>query len=154
MRSGRDTMSKATVVSFVVLVAVILAACGGGAGTSNPLASTKWQVTDYADPKNTTGMTTVLPGTNLTTEFGAVNQLSGSAGCNSYSGTYQAQGESLTISSPLAVTMMMCAENVMAQESVFLTNLQAVKGYKLQENGQQLHLLNDKGQVTIIYKKQ
>jgi putative lipoprotein len=99
-------------------------------------------------------MTTVISGTLLTTEFGATNQLSGSAGCNSYSGTYTVQGESLTISSPLAVTMMACAPDVMAQEAVFLANLKAAKGYKLQHNGQQLHLLNDKGQVTIILKKQ
>ena len=50
--------------------------------------------------------------------------------------------------------MMACPADVMAQETVFLSDLQAAKGYKLQENGQQLHLLNDKGQVTIIYKKQ
>ena len=146
-------MSRFTLVLFVV-VAVLLTACGSSGSVSNPLASTKWQVTDYANPANPTGMTTVWLGTTLTTEFGAVNQLNGSAGCNTYSGTYQVQGESLTISSPLAVTMMACPADVMAQETVFLSNLQAAKGYKLQDNGQQLHLLNDKGQVTIIYQKQ
>ncbi len=71
-------MSKLTVVLSVIIGAVVLAACGGGGG-SNPLANTKWQVTDYADPKNTTGMTSVLPGTTLTTEFGVPNKLSGTA---------------------------------------------------------------------------
>jgi heat shock protein HslJ len=127
--------------------------CGSSSSSSNPLANTKWQVTDYADPKNTTGMTTVLSGTMLTAEFSADNKLAGSAGCNSYSGTYQVQGESLTIPGPLAVTMMMCAENVMAQEQVFLTNLQAVASYKLDSAEPQLHLLNSKGQVIILLKK-
>ncbi len=48
-------MSKVTAALSVVVVAVMLAACGGSGSGSNPLANTKWQVTDYADPRNTTG---------------------------------------------------------------------------------------------------
>jgi heat shock protein HslJ len=147
-------LSKVTAVLLAGVVVVALAACGGSSAGSNPLSNTQWQVTDYANPAQPTGMSTVLLRSTLTAEFSADGKISGSAGCNSYSGTYTVQGESLTVSSPLAVTMMMCAEDVMAQETVFLTNLQAVKGYKLEENGQKLHLLNDKGQVTILLDKQ
>ena len=147
-------MTKVTTVLLVGVIVVALAACGGSSTGSNPLANTKWQVTDYANPAQPTGMSTVLLGTTLSAEFSADNKVGGSAGCNTYSGTYQVQGESLTVSSPLAVTMMMCAEDVMAQETAFLANLQAAKGYKLEENGQKLHLLNDKGQVTILFNKQ
>lgn len=120
----------------------------------NPLVGPTWQVTDYADPRNTTGMTTVLKDTTLTAIFGADNTLSGAAGCNSYSGTYLLEGDSLMIPGPLATTMMACAEEVMAQETVFLTNLQAVAGYKIDEVEPQLHLLNDIGQVIILLKQQ
>ncbi len=101
-------------------------------------------------------MTTVLSGTTLTADFSANNKIGGSAGCNTYSGTYQVQGESLTISSPLAVTMMMCSTptGIMEQEAVFLNLLQLVKAYKLSDVEPQLHLLNDKGQVIILLKKQ
>jgi heat shock protein HslJ len=121
--------------------------------TVNPLADTRWQVTDYADPSNTTGMTTVLLETTLTADFSADYAISGSAGCNTYSGGYQLDGQSLTISGPLATTAMACAEDVMAQETVFLTNLQAVAGYKLENVEPQLHLLNGRGQVIILLKK-
>ncbi len=149
-------MSKVTAALSVVVVAVLLAACGGSGSGSNPLASTKWQVTDYADPRNTTGMTTVLSGTTLTADFSADNKIGGTAGCNTYSGTYQVQGESLIISSPLAVTMMMCSTptGIMEQEAVFLNLLQLVKAFKLSDVEPQLHLLNDKGQVIILLKKQ
>ncbi len=123
---------------------------GACAATDNPLAGTQWQATDYADPKNTTGMTNVLKDTTLTANFGADNVISGSAGCNTYSGAYQVAGTSLTIPGPLATTMMACAEDVMAQETVFLTNLQAVKSYKLDDVEPKLHLLNEKGQVIIL----
>lgn len=125
----------------------------GVCATGNPLSGTSWQVTDYADPSNTTGMTTVLPDTTLTADFADDNTISGSAGCNNYSGAYQVQGDSLTIPGPLATTMMMCAEDVMAQETVFLTNLQAVAGYKLDDVEPQLHLLNSKGQAIILLRK-
>jgi heat shock protein HslJ len=121
---------------------------------ANPLVGPTWQVTDYADPRNTTGMTTVLLDTTLTAIFGADNTISGSGGCNTYSGAYVLEGDALSISGPLATTMMMCAEEVMAQETVFLTNLQAVAGFKIDEVEPQLHLLNDKGQVIILLKQQ
>jgi heat shock protein HslJ len=130
-----------------------VASLSGACATDNPLAGTQWQVTDYADPNNTTGMTTVLLDTTLTADFGADNLIGGSAGCNTYSGAYQVDGLSLTIPGPLATTMMACADDVMAQETVFLTNLQAVAGYKIDSVEPQLHLLNDKGQVIILLRK-
>jgi hypothetical protein len=42
----------------------------------------------------------------------------------------------------------------MAQETVFLNNLQAVQGYKLDTVEPRLHLLNDKGQAIILLKTQ
>jgi heat shock protein HslJ len=45
---------------------------------------------------------------------------------------------------------MACTEDVMAQETVFLTNLQAVQGFELDDVEPKLHLLNEKGQVIIL----
>jgi heat shock protein HslJ len=132
----------------------IVSTLTGACAAKNPLANTRWQVTDYADPINTTGMTNVSLGTTLTVDFSADSKIGGSAGCNAYSGTYRLDGQSLTIPGPLATTMRACAEDVMAQETVFLTNLQAVAGYKLDNVEPQLHLLNDKGQVIILLKRQ
>lgn len=124
------------------------------APAAHPLVGPTWQVTDYADPRNTTGMTTVLLDTTLTAVFGADNTISGAAGCNSYAGMYLLEDDSLTIPGPLATTMMACAEEVMAQETVFLTNLQAVAGYSIDDVAPQLHLLNEKGQAIILLRQQ
>ena len=65
----------------------------------NPLANTYWTLSNYWDG---TQMQSVLPGTLLTTNFGASGGVSGSGGCNTYTASYQVSGSSLSISSPLA----------------------------------------------------
>jgi heat shock protein HslJ len=133
----------------VVVVAATIAACGDDGAASNPLAGTKWQMQDYADPSNTTGMTTVLSGAIPTIEFGEDDKVSGSGGCNTYQGTYTVDGESLTFG-PLATTMMACSDpaGVMEQEAVFLAQLQSAAGYRIDSD--QLHILNDKGYLVIL----
>jgi heat shock protein HslJ len=135
----------------------MIAACGGGA--ANPLAGTKWQMQDYANPAITTGMSTVLSGAIPTIEFGEDDAspdgaiVSGSGGCNTYQGTYTVDGESLTFG-PLAATLMACSdpEGVMEQEAVFLAQLQSATGYRI--DGDQLHILNDKGHLVILFSPQ
>ena len=153
---NRVTKIVAGLVATAVL-AVLIAACGGG--TANPLAGTKWQMQDYADPAITTGMSTVLIGAIPTIEFGEDDApsgdgvVSGSGGCNDYQGTYTVDGESLTFG-PLAATLMACSdpEGVMEQEAAFMAQLQSAAGYKI--DGGQLHILNDKGHLVILLNPQ
>lgn len=153
MNQVHNPMNRKIVTSVAVLslLAVAITACV--MGTTNPLANTKWNVTDYSNPANPTGMTTVLLGPAVTMDFAATGTLSGSGGCNTYSGTYKVDGQSLTIS-PLQSTMMACAtpEGVMEQEAAFLTALQSTRSYKLE--GTQLDLLDEKGQLQVLATKQ
>jgi heat shock protein HslJ len=153
---NRVTRIVAGLVAIAVL-AVMIAACGGGA--ANPLAGTKWQMQDYANPAVTTGMSTVLSGAIPTIEFGEDDApsddgvVSGSGGCNTYQGTYTVDGESLTFG-PLAATEMACSdpEGVMEQEAVFLAQLQSAAAYRI--DGEQLHILNEKGHLVILLNPQ
>ena len=78
--------------------------------------------------------------------------LGGSAGCNSYAGSYELRGDSLTIPGPPAATAMACAEDVMGQEQVYLTLLQQVAGFTIDDVEPRLHLLNDKGQAIVLLR--
>ena len=49
--------------------------------------------------------------------------MSGSSGCNTYSGGYKLDGSTVTIG-PLASTRMACDQALMDQETAFLTALQ------------------------------
>ena len=145
----RTTKILARLAIAIVLVAT-LAACGGGGSTSNPLAGTKWKMQDYAGP---TGFVTVLKGAVPTIEFGEDDQVSGTGGCNDFTGTYTVDGEALTFG-PLAATMKACSEpdGVMEQETAFMGLLQSAAGYKL--DGGQLQILNDQGHVVILLNRQ
>jgi heat shock protein HslJ len=111
----------------------------------NPLANTFWTLSNYWDGAQ---MTSVLPGSVLTTNFDATNNVSGSGGCNSYSATYQVGGSTLAISPPLA-TGVSCAPDVNAQEQAFFTAIELVMSFNIE--GGQLYLLNGSGTVVLEY---
>jgi heat shock protein HslJ len=81
--------------------------------------------------RNNAGETvSVLPGTSITLNING-NQVSGSAGCNTYNTTYAQNGEELAVQPP-QVTAMTCGEpaGIMEQESQYLANLQVVSSYR------------------------
>ena len=143
-------LRRILVVMGVIAVILLAAGCAGG---GDSLAGTRWQAQDYYDPNNAADMSTVLMDTSLTAEFGDDGQLSGSGGCNSYTGSYEADGDSLSIG-PLGLTMMMCEqpEGIMDQEMAFLSALQSADSQARQ--GEQLHILNDEGQVVVVFNPQ
>ena len=74
----------------------------------------------------------VLPGTQITAVLGANNSLTGSAGCNTYSTTYQINGANLTIAPPSAGKKV-CPDpqGIMEQEQSYLAALTKVNGFQV-----------------------
>ena len=91
-----------------------------------------------------------LAGRAPSAEF-AADQISGSAGCNTYFGTYEVSDGEITIGD-LAVTEMWCMEpeGVMDQEEAFLAALASVTGYRLA--GEQLELLDGTGETILSFE--
>ncbi len=88
-------------------------------GSQGGLEGTVWVLTD------------TLPDTEVTAVF-KDGQVSGSAGCNRYSGTYTVDPAKGTIQfGPLAATMMMCQPEIMDQENEFLNAMQSATGYRV-----------------------
>jgi heat shock protein HslJ len=122
----------------VLLVALALAACGPLAGGSTGgdgdqvggLAGTAWTLDTYLNSEGE--VVSLLPETRqITAEFSAV-EVSGDAGCNSYFGSYDADGGRMEIG-PLAWTEMYCfPDELMAQESDYLTALQSAASYRIE----------------------
>jgi heat shock protein HslJ len=72
-----------------------------------------------------------IPGSEITALFDN-GQVSGSAGCNTYQGTYRstrAAGRNTIEFGPLATTRMMCDEPLMEQEGLYLTALESATEY-------------------------
>ena len=128
---------------ILVPLAVIAVTAGAGAATS-PLTANAWTVSTLVGKAP-------LAQTELTAEFTATGSVSGSAGCNRYSGHYTSSGSALKISS-LISTQMACATKIMAQESVFLKALASARSYAV--SGSTLTLRTAGGKTLATFKAQ
>ncbi len=91
-----------------------------------------WVLQEYGQP--------LLPDTMITIEFTNDGQFHGSAGCNSYFGSYAFDSDNL-ITNPIGSTEMWC-EDFMDQESAFLQMLQAATGLTVTETKLTIHTPN------------
>lgn len=108
-----------------------------------PLVGTTWTLTTIASGD---AVSSVLNGTEVTAEFTADGTVSGSAGCNRYSGSYTWTSDQLSFSA-LASTKMACADDVMAQESAFLTSMGEVASFAIE--GAQLTVSDASGAMLL-----
>ena len=121
-------MKKKSIFLILGLAVIVslLAACGGDRQSADPLAGTSWRLLFYRK-------STVLEGTETTIHF-ENGEISGSAGCNSYFGMYQINGQNIT-TSQIGATEMYCDEpaGLWEQEVFFLETLGDAQRYELSE---------------------
>lgn len=109
------------------------------------LSDTSWLVQAYNNGRE--AVTTPLEGTQMTVKFDSEGRVSGSSGCNMFSGSYSDDGTTLSIG-PLATTRLACAIPILQQEQAFLTALQASTQYEL--TSEQLTLRNPEGATQVV----
>jgi len=90
-----------------------------------------WVLESYGDPDSPTA---VIADTRVTAEF-AAGQVTGSAGCNNYFGSYEVGRESMEFG-PVGSTMMNCAEpeGRMDQEYAYLQALGNAERYEVKDD--------------------
>jgi len=128
---------------LLMILLLTLAACVSSSSQSNdPLEGTNWQLIFYRK-------TTVIDDTHITTNF-ENGEITGSAGCNSYFGAYQVDGQDLTIGQ-LGMTEMYCMEpeGLMEQESTYLEYLADAQSYEITD-GRLIIFLS--GQETLTFE--
>ena len=105
-------------------------------------------MTNYFDGSATA---TKLPGTTVTVLFGEDGEVSGSAGCNTFTGTYTVGSGGTLAVGPLATTSTTCAEpeGIMDQEAAYLAALQSAAEFSIEAD--QLYILNGSGAAVIEY---
>ncbi len=112
------------------------------------LAGPTWRLTAYNNGRG--GVQSILADTQPTALFGADGQLSGSGGCNTFSGPYQSTASSLSIG-PLASTFKACEQPIMEQEAAYLQALQQTSTYRF-DNGR-LVLVDTRGATQAIFER-
>ena len=145
-------MRVRTVATLMLLVALPLGACAsstdtGSGGTPPPsLAGTAWDLAQYA-PAGTTELTPVPDGVTPTAEF-TEDQVSGSGGCNRFSGGYTTDGDTIEIG-PLASTAMACIGDAGQVETDYLARLDEAATYAITDGT--LTMSDGTGQVVLSY---
>ena len=96
------------------------------------LTDTPWQLLSFNNGKG--GMVSNLATSKITAVFDQDGMVSGNAGCNDYNGSYEIDGDKLTVG-PLATTRKMCDEpqDVMETEQAFLKNLESAATFTIEE---------------------
>jgi len=108
----------------------------------NPLANTSWQL------QSMQGAGDVPPDVVITAYFSADGSLSGSGGCNSYTTSYVANGDVITIHAP-AGTGALCGDPIDSFEQTYLGLLPQAANFEI--NGGQLVIRNNGGDPILRY---
>jgi len=134
---------RSLVAMALAATAVSCAHTGGAGGTAEPepsLSGTTWRFYDM-------GQDTLADPSKTELRIDPDGKVSGSTGCNRFTGTATMVGTSLSFS-PFATTRMLCDPGLMRQESLILTALQSVKSFALVESDR-LNLLDATGQPLL-----
>lgn len=140
-------------ITVIILIAIAFgvnhSVAAQGTGLPAEMLGVEWSLVSIQSAPGTAEDTT---GKGLTIKFDASGLASGSGGCNTFRGGYTAgEGQTLTFS-PLATTLMACAEPEVAErETTYLKALEGVGSYKL--DGASLQLIFSNGQGILSYTK-
>ena len=122
----------------------LLAACSliPGLGVENlPLTGTPWTLTGLTGQQ-------LPPDVTVTATFDQEGQLSGSAGCNLYSGPYTVEVNQISMG-PFQLTRKACPPPVMEIEGAYLTVLQAAARHEI--TGNSLTLQSPSGGALAVF---
>ena len=93
--------------------------------------------------------TDIVAGTTVTLKFGDDGRATGSTGCNSYSGTYQVRGDSLSFGRLISTRRACLDQNANQQEQRFLSALEMANRFRL--NANRLTILSDRGRNVLNF---
>lgn len=110
------------------------------------LENSKWRLTFFGAPD---AETPVVENSTITLEFSADGKAGGAAGCNTYGGSYEVQGEQLLFGEMVS-TLMACADQaVMDQELLYLTALQSAGRFEV--TGDTLKIWHDGEDSVLVF---
>lgn len=159
----KTILKRHTTLFLVILLSLLLAACDtadttntatpvingeGGAGAGDPLANTQWTLVSMGAPGAETAVTADR---SLTLEFRPGGQVGGNGGCNSFGGSYQVDGNTISFAE-IVSTLMACAEEqVMEQEQQYLGALERANEFEV--TGDNLVISYDNGQGVLNFTR-
>jgi putative lipoprotein len=89
----------------------------------------------------------IIDNSNVTISFTQDGKISGSGGCNFYSGNYEASDKILNVVGGVALTQKACAPALMKQDQKLLTVLQQAQSYSI--NNDSLTIVSKNGRTIM-----
>jgi heat shock protein HslJ len=118
---------------------------------SQSLAGTSWDVMNLNNGRQ--AVVGIVSGATLTMAFDNDGGVSGSTGCNRFTATYRAEGDTLRLSS-VATTRMACPDPALAeQEQAFLRALESVATLSFEGNRLDLRTADDALALVLVRKR-
>jgi len=114
--------------------------------TTMALEGTPWKLDGYLNGQGE--WVSVLAGSEVTAQFDA-GQVGGSAGCNSYFGSYEISGDSLTMGLIGSTEMYCVEEGLMDQEGAYLAALGNAASYRISDG--KLHIADAEGSTLLTF---
>lgn len=114
---------------------LLLALAVPAAAAAEGLAGSEWRPLTLAGAPFPEGV-------EATVQFGADGRLTGSGGCNRFTGSYAIEGETLTIG-PVAATRMLCPEPAMSAEAALFRVLSEARSFV--RDGAELNIAGEGG---------
>ncbi len=109
----------------------------------------EWEITGYLiGSGETAAVTSPIVGSEPVVTFGPEGIVSGTGGCNQFSGGYGVEGQNITIG-PLMSTMMACADDLMVQEAAVIAALEGAATWSVSGTTAELRSAADTIQVTL-----
>lgn len=136
-------------VVLLVLCVVLLAQAQPGrdmATDQRVLTGTEWRLVSLGP---TGAEQDVVPGTTVTLRLGEDGRAGGSTGCNSYGGTYQVRGDTISFGRIVATRRACLDQNANEQEHRFLSALESASRFRLSSN--RLTILSDRARTTLNF---
>jgi heat shock protein HslJ len=110
------------------------------------LAGTNWRLASLGPSGSETD---VVAGTTVTANFGEDGRIGGSTGCNSYGGTYEVRGDTLSIARLVSTRRACLDQNANEQERRFLSALEAANRFRLSSN--RLTIFAERGRTVLNF---
>jgi heat shock protein HslJ len=139
-------------VNILLGATMLLTACSASPNTKPalPLDKTKWVLQSYGQPENLKSALTSV-GTMKDIEITAVfdkakGQVTGSSGLNTYGGSYQLDGNKLSVSN-VTRTLIGGPQPLMDQENEFFPLLAAAQSFQISDSRLQINC----GQQVLIF---
>lgn len=115
-------------------------------GETAVLENSKWTLTLFGAPD---AETPVVAGSTITLVFDTDGQAGGSAGCNTYGGSYEVQGDQLRFGELISTLMACVDQGVMEQEMAYLAALQSADRFAI--DGDMLRIWYDDENGVLVF---